>query len=336
MPRCLAAARESGNDMAVVVAMGNFGSGSGEVRRYDIADRWLREAISYATERDLDGHRLYCLAWLARTRFEQGHWTEATDLVTEVLATRRMPNANRVALTVLGRLRARRGDPDPAAPLDQAWELAVQTGDLQRLWPVAAGRAEAAWLAGEPDAVEALVADSFELAVRLGHGWAIGELGYWLWRAGELAVAPAGVPEPYALQIAGRPGDAARAWEALGCPYEAAIALADTDEPDDLLAALDQLNRLGAWPAAELVSQRLRGLGVRRLPGRPATVHAGPSGPAHRPGDRDSRPAAGGAAQRRHRRPAAHLTEDRRPPRLGDPRQARRAVPARGRRVGPR
>jgi DNA-binding NarL/FixJ family response regulator len=90
-----------------------------------------------------------------------------------------------------------------------------------------------------------------------------------MWRAGRLGAAPAGVPEPYALQIAGRPRDAARAWQALGCPYEAAIALADTDEPDDLLVALDQLTRLGAWPAVELVTQRLRGLGVRRLPGRP-------------------------------------------------------------------
>ena len=40
-----------------------------------------------------------------------------------------------------GRLRARRGDPDPWAPLDEALELARGTGEVQRLAPVAAARA---------------------------------------------------------------------------------------------------------------------------------------------------------------------------------------------------
>jgi DNA-binding CsgD family transcriptional regulator len=87
---------------------------------------------------------------------------------------------------VLGRLRTRRGDPDARAPLEEAWELATKTGDLQRTWPVAAGRAEQAWLDGRPAAVPGLVAEPFELARRLGHEWAIGELGFWLWRSGGL------------------------------------------------------------------------------------------------------------------------------------------------------
>jgi DNA-binding CsgD family transcriptional regulator len=277
MHRCLEAARESGNDVATAGAMGNFGSGSGEVRRYDIADHWLREAIAFAAERDLDAYRLYNLAWLGRTQFEQGNWSLATSLVTEVIGhwptpmshAGRVPNADRVALTVLGRLRVRRGDPDPDTPLARAWELAVQTGDLQRLWPVAAARAESAWLAGRPDGVAPLVADSFDLAMRLGHRWAVGELGYWLWRVGQLAGPPPGAMEPYAEQMAGEPARAARLWGELGCPYEAAVALAETDEPDEILRALAELDRLGAWPMAERLSQRLRRLGVRGLPRRP-------------------------------------------------------------------
>jgi hypothetical protein len=56
-------------------------------------------------------------------------------------------------LAVLGRLRARRGDPDPWGPLDEALQLARQTGELQRIGLAAAARAEAHWLAGDDEAV---------------------------------------------------------------------------------------------------------------------------------------------------------------------------------------
>jgi DNA-binding CsgD family transcriptional regulator len=281
MLRCVELAREAGDDLATAGAMGNFGSGAGEVRRYGIADHWLRETAAFAVDRDLDSYRLYNLAWLARTQFEQGNWAAATDVLTETIGRwpagrpertpdlGRVPNADRVALTVLGRLRIRRGDPDPDTPLARAWELALQTGDLQRLWPVAAARAEGAWLAGRPEAVASLVAESFALAERLGHGWAVGELAYWLWKVGEVTGPPPGSAAPYAAQMAGEPERAAALWEELGCPYEAAVALAETDEPEQILRALAELNRLGAWPAAEMLTQRLRQLGVRRVPGRP-------------------------------------------------------------------
>jgi DNA-binding CsgD family transcriptional regulator/tetratricopeptide (TPR) repeat protein len=274
--RTVAVARESGRPTTLTLAMGNFGSGAGEVRRYDIAEHWLREDIAYTTQHDLDGYRVYSLAWLARVRFEQGQWDEATDLATEALGDPQgpvpdasVPIADLVALTVIGRLRARRGDPDAATPLDRAWHLAVQTGDLQRLWPVAAGRAEAAWLAGHPEAVGALVVDSFRMATELGHSWAVGELAYWLWRVDALAEAPPCAARPYALQIQGEPRRAAEAWRSLGCRYEAAVALAETGEPAAMLDAVAELNTLGARPAAEQLSRRLRELGVRGIP-RPA------------------------------------------------------------------
>jgi DNA-binding NarL/FixJ family response regulator len=59
----------------------------------------------------------------------------------------------------------------------------------------------------------------------------------------------------------------------LGCPYEAALALADADDVDALRRALDQLQKLGARPAAAIVARRLRergAHGVARGP-RPTT-----------------------------------------------------------------
>jgi hypothetical protein len=62
---------------------------------------------------------------------------------------------------------------------------------------------------------------------------------------------------------------AAEAWQVLGCPYERALALADSAAEDDLLAGLDLLERLGARPVADTVAARLRELGVRRRPLQP-------------------------------------------------------------------
>ncbi|HEV2871376.1 MAG TPA: helix-turn-helix transcriptional regulator, partial [Actinomycetota bacterium] len=278
--RSLEVAREHGHDQLAAIAMSNLGSGAGEIRRYPLADRWLGEAVAWCAERDLDANLRYVHAWLARCHFEQGRWSEAgtaaASLAGELVT---MTPSRIVALTVLGRLRARRGDPDALAPLEEAWELAARTGDLQRTWPVAAGRAELAWLSGQAAAVPGLVAGPFELARRLGHGWAVGELGFWLWRVGEHPGPPAGAARPYRLQMAGDWRAAAEAWRELGCPYEQALALADSPAEPDLLAALDLLERLGARPAADAVAARLRELGVRRLPRRPrpATL-ANPAG----------------------------------------------------------
>jgi len=84
---------------------------------------------------------------------------------------------------------------------------------------------------------------------------------------------PAEVSDPHALELAGDWRAAAERWRQLGCPYEAALALAETEDEEALRAALDQLQELEARPAATMVSRRLREHGVRGVPRgpRPAT-----------------------------------------------------------------
>jgi DNA-binding NarL/FixJ family response regulator len=66
---------------------------------------------------------------------------------------------------------------------------------------------------------------------------------------------------------------AAAAWAARDCPYEAARALAEADDEAALRAAFAAFDRLGARPAAAMVTQRLRSLGATSIPrgARPAT-----------------------------------------------------------------
>ena len=267
--RSLEVARHAGDDSLAGVAMANLGSVGGEIRRYDEAERWLRACVAWCESRDIDGSHQYANAWLARVLFEQGRWTQADELLASMRPVRTTVTRI-VMLTVLGRIRVRRGEPGGDAFLDEAWELARTTRNLQRLWPVAAARAEAAYLTGRTAEIPALVAPTHAMAVRLGQHWAIGELAYWLHRAGEEAEAG---DSPYAMEISGDWEGAALAWEGLGCPYEAAVARAASDGVGDRLEALDRLKRLGARPAAELVARRLRALGVDRRPRRETLSH---------------------------------------------------------------
>ena len=157
-----------------------------------------------------------------------------------------------VALNTLGWLRARRGDADPWLLLDEALAIARRIGHLQRLWPVAVARAEAGWLDGvtRRDHV-ALLEEVLELALRCRHGIAVGEIGVWLGRAGRLGNRPPSAAEPFAAWIAGDHQAAAAGFRSLGCPYEAANALADSGETSSIREALATFIRLGAVPMAE-------------------------------------------------------------------------------------
>jgi DNA-binding CsgD family transcriptional regulator len=138
--------------------------------------------------------------------------------------------------------------------------------------PVAAARAEAVWLTGDHDRVAEVTEPIFRLAVELDAGRSIGELGVWRRRAGLDDGTLAGAPEQYALELAGDTAAAAKRWRELGCPYEAALALAQSDAPADLQSAHDELQRLEAKPAAGFVARRLREVGARVSRGpRPST-----------------------------------------------------------------
>lgn len=81
----------------------------------------------------------------------------------------------------------------------------------------------------------------------------------------------------FELHIEGRFGEAAAAWQARGCPFEAADALGDSEDEQDLRRALEILLELGASARAAQVTRRLRAIGARSIPRgpRPATrAHA--------------------------------------------------------------
>src|SRR5262245_13085250 len=242
--------------------------------RYDLAERHVQDAIDYCSERGLERDRLYLIAYGARLDLDRGRWSEAADAAATVLRVRRTSITPRiVALAMLALTRARRGDPDHVALLDEAWALAKPTTELTRWDQVSAARAEVAWLAGDREGVAAATEETLALAVERDWGALIAALGAWRRRVG-LESPPVPVSAmPYTLELAGEWERAAERWRELGCRYESALALAETEREDSLRHALDELQALGAKPAAAIVARRLRERGARGLPRgpRPAT-----------------------------------------------------------------
>ena len=250
-----------------------------EARRHDyaFAARYVDEGIVYCTEHDLEGIWPYLIAVRCGVELGRGEWSAAADSAGEVLAGRGAGLATALAFAVLGRVRARRGDPAPWEPLDEALRLAAPSGELGRVGPVGAARAEAAWLEARFDACIHETEAAFALARRYA-ALDLGELAVWRRRAGVDEPTPAGALEPYATLLAGDWRSAAAAWTELGAPYEAALALADGDNEDALRQALDELQQLGAAPAAAIVARRLRSRGARGLPRGPrARTRANPA-----------------------------------------------------------
>jgi DNA-binding CsgD family transcriptional regulator/tetratricopeptide (TPR) repeat protein len=274
LERAVRLATADGDDFEAGRALGNLGAALGEIRQYERAAEYLERAVSFDADHDLDGLEGHARAELAKVRFEQGSWDEADRLASEALGRRDFAIGIPImALCVRGRIHARRGDPEARSFLDEAWALASQTGDLQWVWPAAAGCAEAAWLAGHAADVERFAKPTYEQARELGLRWAVGELGSWLVRAQALDRLPDDAATPFALPWR----EAAEAWLRIGCPYERAEALADGDEAA-MRESLAILTRLGAEPAADRVRAKMRSAGIKGVPARPrASTRSAPA-----------------------------------------------------------
>jgi ATP/maltotriose-dependent transcriptional regulator MalT len=238
--------------------------------RLDEAEGYLTDAVRLAEGAEQLGFLTYMVVEQARLAFGRGAWDEAVRIAELSLVAHAPTRCS--ALTVLGRVQARRGHPDAARLLAEAWELAVSLDEIQRTGPAAAACAEGAWLRGDHAALVSIARPVLEEAVRLGDSVCQAELGYWLAQVHASPgpeVADRAAALPYGLQAAGRWREAAEAWARAGCPYERAAALAESQDPEQMLIALGLLDELGARPLAARVRARLRELGVTRVPRGP-------------------------------------------------------------------
>jgi DNA-binding CsgD family transcriptional regulator len=265
-------ARRAGHAELAVRAMINIIETATALHRYDLAERFAGEALNDQHAAGLVVYQRLFLGRLAELQMQRGQWAiaveQARQLMNEPGAT---PLVMSRGLTLTGRVQARRGDGDPWAALDRALSL-IEPGEAQELIPLHAARAEAAYLSGDHQRAGEEALSGLALARRASdraEPWWWGELAHWAWTAGALDRLPAGTPEPYRLQAAGRHAAAAEAWRRIGNPYFEALALSDSPMEGDLRAALAILHRLHARPLARAVTARLKALGAGAIPRGP-------------------------------------------------------------------
>jgi DNA-binding CsgD family transcriptional regulator/tetratricopeptide (TPR) repeat protein len=255
-----------------------FDFASGEEAIDDFSDRY-DEAISYCLDHEQDAFRLYLRALRVVELSRKGRNDEAAELALQSLRETTSPMNRMFQLIGLSRASFRLGRPDARDWLGELWPLVRGNDETFWLVQVATVAAEGAWLTGDGS----LVTDEVHQVYRRGltdNAWLHGDLTAWLQRLGHEVDLDRALVGPYALEVAGDHAAAAVAWHDLGCPFEEAVALTWTGEPDSMRRAVEIFAGLGAAPAVANVRHllRQRGLAVPATRGPRASTAAHPAG----------------------------------------------------------
>lgn len=247
------------------------------VHNYVAGLHYANKGIAYCIQHDLDYWHLGLLGLRAQTRLKQGYWREAEQDLQDAQVFWATLERRALVEPTYFLLKLRRGDPLSQEALEAGLEFADRTANLEAKLVATALLAEASWLKGDLEHCRAVAEPMFQIACQHRISRFIGELAYWMWRAGAIAEPPVNAAEPYATQISGDWRAAASMWEKFGCPYEQGMALMDGDEAAQL-AALEIFERLGARPIIEKLKGQMRAQGIHIPRGpRPAT-RENPSG----------------------------------------------------------
>jgi DNA-binding CsgD family transcriptional regulator len=244
--------------------------------RHPEALPYLDLAEEAARDHGYDYHLFHVQTQRSHVELFMGQWERAERRLRAELAPEEDPAAVlALRLSVLGRIRVRRGEAGGAELVSRAWSLAIRSRQVYRIAAAGAAQAEAAWLRGDRAAVRAMATPLLAAAARANLVYLRGELMRYLARCGEPAEPFDGCPPGFALALAGDWAGAAAAWAVAGNPYEQALELTESPDRHTALDGLRRLDELGATAAAALVRRNLRRRGVQAIPRGPQPATRG-------------------------------------------------------------
>ena len=126
--RAIEVAQDEGLEELAALAYCILANGSVIAHLHARTESHIDVGIEYCVEHDLDGFRPFLLAMRAQLRLQPGRWADAAESASLVVAgvhrerggSRGLGPGTVYGLAVLGRVRARRGDPEAWVPLDKA------------------------------------------------------------------------------------------------------------------------------------------------------------------------------------------------------------------------
>jgi DNA-binding CsgD family transcriptional regulator/tetratricopeptide (TPR) repeat protein len=269
------AAREAGLAIQTVRSFVNQVYIGAQLREHAFVEGKVREALEL-----FDAYQTRIPGWAievfrARSLLDQGRWDEALAIASR---THRDWSSELAGAGVIrGLVAARRGEPDAARSLEEAWDSLAGLPESSRHGMARLALVEAAWLRG--DRGEALRITSEAIALPMTHRFArpAAELSLWAKRLGLDPAPPARAVEPVRLELEGDWRRAVQAWRELQAPYEAALAALPGDERA-AREALTALKALGATAAIKAFARERAARGVKTPRGARRSTLAHPAG----------------------------------------------------------
>jgi DNA-binding CsgD family transcriptional regulator len=257
-------------------AFANLQATYGSELRFTEAEAVASEGLAYCEDHDL-GTFSNCLHGGRVSVLRQLGWWDEALLVHDRLEARpnRSPVNRLEPLLDIGLIHARRGRSESTRLLEEASELAANSGDPQYVLFAAVARVEAAWLSGDAEATDDALAELAEHGP-MADRWQESQRLAWLHRLGvEVPSSDAAAGTPYEAELANEWARAAELWCEVGCRYDAALALYGSDDETDLRRAIELLDELGAVATVTVVGAKMRRLGLRAIPrGRRSATRA--------------------------------------------------------------
>lgn len=229
------------------------------------SEKFLDVGIEYSTQRDLESWEHYMKAIYAQVYFETGMWEKVEKITSRLLNKQSVRIITRIPLlSVVGRLNLRRGNPDSKKYLDEAYEMAVDTRESQRIKNAVLGKAELAWLDGDLKLCKTIIKDALELLKCKYNPIEYSELLFWLWISGEKIKGTSEIFAPYQYLFKGDWKRSAKLWRHYGCPYDEALSLLFGNE-DHMRCGLKIAENLRAQPLIYKFRQQMRARGIKNI-----------------------------------------------------------------------
>jgi DNA-binding CsgD family transcriptional regulator/tetratricopeptide (TPR) repeat protein len=247
--------------------------------RLDACSDRYDEALTYSLEHEQHTYSLCIRGVRVIELARRGTNKKALELALVTLKETMSPLNRMYFLIGLTRAGFRLGHPESRQWLDELWSLVRENDETIWLVMAATVAVEAAWSSGDPDLVTDEVLEIYRRGLT-DDPWVQGDLMAWLVRLGHPVDVDHELPPPYSLEVAGRYAEAAEAWHDLGCPFEEAVALTWTGEPEAMRRALELFTGIGSGPAAANVRRRLQqdGIQVPTTRGPRSATRAHPAG----------------------------------------------------------